>query len=369
MESWPAFDRADISDFSFIIDTRLGGSKTYQFYLRKSTNSTMTNMIVWGDGETSIAIGGSNRHTYSRDGIYMITVIGPVIDINFGAAISGNTPESLLLINSPIFADPNPYRTERLLSLTSHFKGCINLVEIPGRLLANFYNNGYVVGKADRLFEGCISLREVPGNLFSGIVFDEPMTGFTSIDSMFEGCASLENIPPTLFSDPGFSNVQTAVGLFRGTGITSIPSGIFSQFTSCDYFGACFADCAQLEETGNDLFSGNSYPWHFGEMYRNCVNLVSIGRNLFNRQDGGFFPRTFMHCVSLEEIPADLFRFDWNPSGDNQFANCFYGDSGITSEVPPLWEYYPHQAAWQGNTCYYGCYNAANYADIPDDWK
>ena len=73
--------------------------------------------------------------------------------------------------------------------------------------------------------------------------------------------------------------------------------------------------------------------------------------------------------VKSVSIPVTVkIRSGWNEENINAvtFIETFYGCSGITSEVPELWISHPDAT---GTYCYMRCTNAANYADIPADWR
>lgn len=376
MESWPAFEPANTGHFSFVIDTSLGGSTEYRF--RVGHLSPI--IISWGDGTTSTIPQGNPQgppsHTYEKHGIYLIVVIGYVTGVSFSAGSTAEeqkAAESLILVETPIEADPNASGQGKLISFENMFKGCINLVEVPDSMLTSFYDNGYYIYSTKSMFEECRSLRRVPSDLFSGCDFDDDIHGYDPvIDRMFYNCKSLKSISPRVFGSE-FSKIKSVNSLFRGSGLRTVPTGVFSSFDHCWDFSNCFTSCDQLRDTGSSLFQGNPYPSYFRSMFSNCPNLSSIGDNLFNQQNKGSFSHTFYNCPSLTIIPPDLFRFDW-PVGSliSDFADCFAYDTGIVSSVPELWLYYdnwPDTGFNRSNQCYYDCINAFNYNDIPDRWK
>ena len=371
MESWPAFEPVNTGHFSFVIDTSLGGSTEYSFRVGRLSPI----IISWGDGTTSTITQGSGSpsHTYDNHGVYLIVVIGYVTGVSFNAgstAAEKMAAESLILVETPIEADPNASGQGKLISFESMFKGCINLVEVPDSMLTSFYDNGYHIYSTKSMFEECRSLRRIPSDLFSGCIFDEDMHIHDPvIDRMFYNCKSLKSISPRVFGSE-FSKIKSVDSLFRGSGLRTVPTGVFSSFDHCGDFTSCFANCEQLRDTGSSLFQGNPYPTSFGAMFKNCPNLSSIGDNLFNQQNSGYFEQTFAFCESLEVIPPDLFRFDWAIGTYRYvFGGTFYGDTQIGSLVPELWLYYDNWSGDISNVCYRDCENAINYSDIPERWK
>jgi hypothetical protein len=61
-------------------------------------------------------------------------------------------------------------------------------------------------------------------------------------------------------------------------------------------------------------------------------------------------------------IPENLFD---NCLNATDFTNCFNSCYQLTGNAPALWL----RPGVTGSGCFYGCYNLANYADIPANWK
>ena len=357
MESWPAFDAVD-GMFSFIIDTQAGGARYYSLGLTIDPNNSGVT-ISWGDGSTQSGVSGTNGHTYSVDGIYIIIVVGLVKDVSF-SGFGG----SLLAVNSPIPADPDATLKRNYLS--NMFKGCSNLQALPKGLFHNFYDNHYVIYNIESVFDGCSSLRKVPDDLFEGATLLTPFdSGVMVASRMFAGCSALSEVPAGLFSNSEFGKIQVAEEIFAESGLEEIPDHFFSTFTICTRFNDAFSKCTHLRKIGDNIFDGCQRAVQFRSIFRACHNLTDIGKRLFSvLNNASVFSYAFSGCYSLETLPADLFDMYW--SGSPNFDYCFYEDSGITSEVPELWLYYPNSYK---SACFSGCTNAANYNDIPNAWK
>ena len=105
----------------------------------------------------------------------------------------------------------------------------------------------------------------------------------------------------------------------------------------------------------------------FNSTFRNCQSLTSIPAGLFDNCTAvADFSSTFRNCQSLTSIPAWLLD---NCTAVKYFISTFYNCRSLTSAVPELW----NAAKWPNVTsyddCFGNCTNAANYADIPADWK
>lgn len=68
-------------------------------------------------------------------------------------------------------------------------------------------------------------------------------------------------------------------------------------------------------------------------------------------------------CQNLKYVPNNLFDKQTNIS---VLSYCFFICENITSSVPELWLKFPNASKIN---CFYGCTNASNYSDIPDEWK
>ena len=122
-----------------------------------------------------------------------------------------------------------------------------------------------------------------------------------------------------------------------------------------------------LEEILSVFPASMSGVTSFSETFRGCASLTSIPAGLFDNCTAvKSFNGAFSGCTSLAAIPAGLFD---NCTAVKSFYNTFNGCTSITSAVPELWD----TAKWPNATnhadCFFNCANAANYANIPADWK
>lgn len=103
-------------------------------------------------------------------------------------------------------------------------------------------------------------------------------------------------------------------------------------------FSNCFYGCYRLTEIPAGLFDNCVEVTDFSDCFRGCDNLTTIPAGLFD------------NCVEV-----------------TYFYNCFYGCQSLTSAVPALWQ--RTNPTPNGNYCYRSCTSAANYDEIPADWK
>lgn len=130
----------------------------------------------------------------------------------------------------------------------------------------------------------------------------------TDFNNCFARCKNLSSVPyDLLYNNPKITKFQ---GGLQVTAIEAIPDGLFDKTTIIDQFYFCFYNCKGLKYVPKNLFD-------------NSTNILSV--------------------MSL-------------------FQDC----SSINTEVPELWLKFPNATH---TSCYRGCTNALNYANIPADWK
>lgn len=129
------------------------------------------------------------------------------------------------------------------------------------------------------------------------------------------------------------------------------------------YRERAFAYCYKLKSISGSFFDSNPQATSFRQTFFSS-GLTSIPPGLFSKcENVTNFSECFGGCSFIKSVPDDLFM---NNPGVTNFTSCFAGCFGVTSNVPRLWETHPN-AAHDG--CFRNCTNAANYADIPEDWR
>lgn len=256
----------------------------------------------------------------------------------------------------------------------SHIGGiaCSCVKEILTPLLSNMstvtYDYDYLMYSG--MFMYTPLLKKVPSFLFDNIRKYENVKA----NSLFE-CSGIENVPPNLFN--GVNN--WFIGGFYGScdGIVTVPRNAFAGGTFVKINGSpfnnnknlrfvydypsghkpSFDNCPSIEELNFRIVGITSAE----NLFRGFSNLKRIGKDLFTDSPNiTSFDSCFYMC-GLVEIPEGLFN---SQIGEKNFQRCFFNCTKITSNVPALWEKYDN-----GAVCFYGCVNAANYNDIPDNWK
>lgn len=352
--------------------------------------------VDWGDGTIeTITVWSDFSHTYATAGTYQIKIKGTYTQFNdilsatnFKTVIRkiinwGDTGLTTLAqafyqsglneIISPIIHTSNLVTN----SFENTFAGC-QLTYLPEGLLS------YVVHKDDYIytFSDNSSLTSLPINLFGyqpqctkisdtfvrcglislptdllsgmpnlielgyGTFSENPLTSIpqnlfannpklTTVDGLWYACTSLTSIPEKLFANNPL--LDYASDLWDGTGVTDIPGGLFDN---------------------NPLLTNVSYNWY-------GAPITALPSGLFDNNPLLISIRSMCQaCTSLTDVPIDLFD---NNTALNDARNAFNGCSAITSNVPVLWAAPFSVTNFTG--CYTDCTNAANYADIPNNWK
>lgn len=363
-----------------------------------TTYTSADYMIDWGDG-TRNHIKEGTEHTYSQPNTYVVTVYDyKEGDIN----VSNNPSLTHILTPLPNMTDDTAQGT----TFMANFSRCNFLTSIPEYLFANYP----VLTTGIRAnFWGCELIREIPANLFSNFkslktlfflmaqtkITEIPNTLFSDLPNLetigtrneiqigvFEGCVELRTIPSDLFvNNP---RLYSIVRMFRGcAGLLSVPKDLLTQHESLQYIQYVFLGTninslpdlpstikdasyafaqTRIGEIPDDFLSGGVIERTEG-MFYGCVDLTSIGRSLLNRN--GLLrstQRMFKSCINLTYIGTGV---AWRaPLQDcsEMFADCL----SYLGDVPRLWEEHPDA---EGTQCFYQCFKASNYDEIPDDWK
>ena len=271
--------------------------------------------IDWGDGTVEDYSHSSLTNvfpTYETNGKYTVKITGNLTDISF--------EEGYGLVE---VLTPFPETMSSKTNFSYCFMDCEDLVSVPEDLFVNC-PNATSFGMA---FYGCTEFVDIPENLFS--------TCFNAVN--FGGC-------------------------FRGCLFTKIPEKLFANCMNAVSFYGCFAN-TWLATLPDNLFAYNTKATNFGECFYGS-RIRAVPDNLFgNNEELANIKNCFAHCEYLTDVSETVF------DGCPNITDCtmaFYNCQAITSAVPELW-IRTNITAYED--CYYYCYNAENYSDIPSDWR
>lgn len=201
-----------------------------------------------------------------------------------------------------------------VISFQNTFSRCYSLTAIPDGLFSGCYS----VVNFSGTFSSCQALRAIPEDLFKGC------RNVTVFDLLFENCTMVSEIPAGLFLNS--QKVTSCYAVFRNTGITAVPEGIFDQFHYVTTYTNVFESCSKLKYVPADLFSNSNMVQNFSAAFFGCSNME--GESPYTVIDG-------IKCHLYERYDKpDYFSIPVETSG-----------------------------------CFSGCTGLADYLEIPDNWK
>jgi hypothetical protein len=181
-------------------------------------------------------------------------------------------------------------------------------------------------------FFGCSNITSIPASNTMEVGY----RGFNSMISFsgFMRGTGITTIPSDIFSSSPLAT--TFSDIFSFTSITSIPSGLFDNNTQATSFGSAFSGCTLLNTYPSNLFDNNTLVFNFNSTFRNCVALtlplqftnntsVTIFDNLYN------MPST---SNAMSGTAPTLWLRSPTPSGTAAFRNCTGLDDDQFAEIP-----------------------------------
>ena len=179
----------------------------------------------------------------------------------------------------------------------------------------------------------------------------------------FYGCVNITSIPS---ATNGLSRVTQWNNTFRGTSITSIPSGLFAFSTSAYEFVDTFS-FTKITSVPNNLFDNNTGVSSFASTFNACTSLISVPNELFRYNTTVInFSSTFRNNRALTNIPT--FQYNTNVSIFLNIFNMSSTNNGSSNwgTVEALWSRNPEPL---GVNAFNNCTGVTNYNAIPINWK
>ena len=179
----------------------------------------------------------------------------------------------------------------------------------------------------------------------------------------FYGCVNITSIPS---ATNGLSRVTQWNNTFRGTSITSIPSGLFAFSTSAYEFVDTFS-FTKITSVPNNLFDNNTGVSSFASTFNACTSLISVPNELFRYNTTVInFSSTFRNNRALTNIPT--FQYNQNVSIFLNVFNMSSTNNGSSNwgTVEALWSRNPEPL---GVNAFNNCTGATNFSSIPINWK
>ena len=196
-------------------------------------------------------------------------------------------------------------------------------------------------------------------------IVDFGRNGLRTLD--FFGCTNITYIPASNTMEVGYRGLNSIIsfsGFMRGTGITTIPSDIFSFSPLANTFSDIFA-FTSITSIPNGLFNNNTQATSFGSAFNGCTLLNTYPLNLFNTNTLVLsFASTFRNCVALTQ-PLQFTNNTAVTIFDNIY-NMPSTSNAMSGNAPTLWLRSP---APSGTAAFRNCTGLANFAAIPSNFK
>ena len=268
----------------------------------ESYGGTSVNVKVdWGDGTAAQTFTSSfPTHTYSKAGVYEITVSGTCPKWGYTGGTSVTTTQN-----------SDYYTYTQYLTKVKQF----------GELSATQYGFAY-----------CKNLKEVFGeNLVTSKTFEK----MTSMQNMFANCSGLTNLDVSNFDT---SNIKYMDEMFWGcSNLTSLDVSNFNT-TKATSMGSMFGNCSSLTSLNVSNFDTSNVEGqacrgtvHSNSgmlgMFRGCSNLTSLDVSKFNTSKVKDMSYMFFGCESLTNLNISNF----NTSNATGMVGMFYNCSKLTS--------------------------------------
>lgn len=239
----------------------------------------------------------------------------------------------------------------KVKTIGSVFHGCASLTDVEAGLF-----EGLTSAKSFRFcFSDCTSLRTIPSGLLAGMsaAYDfESMFANTALESVPEGlfdevrdydlanygylfsdCKNLKTVPARLFDHVTDVASDGFCCLFDGSGIESIPAGLFASCTGvpATAFEGAFMNSPELRCVEGSIFPEGTSVTSMKQLFYNCPKLESIPADLFvplGEAKKLNFAYSFAGCTSLRSLPEGLFAA--NTKATN-FQHTFTGCTALTT--------------------------------------
>lgn len=154
-----------------------------------------------------------------------------------------------------------------LTNVSMLFYNCKGLVD---NLPESLFPNNPKITTIQRIFEGCTN---ISGNIGPKLIGS--LTKLTNLRLAFHDCAKITSISPDAFSGLTSNNLDCQ-SMFYSSGIKSIPAGLIESLTGTGLrAGEMFYNCTGLTEIPSTIFSSMQNIRDARSMFANCLNLSS----------------------------------------------------------------------------------------------
>jgi len=329
--------------------------------------------VLWGDGESSVitATNDADRiHNYASIGTYKVAIHGLCesfrVDNNAedrSKYISIDNFTSFIGLKALNFwgcdnlesCSVTLSNVSTITTLFDFMYGCTKITDLPVGIfdglvnLTNLYRafrGANLTHLNQGLLDNCTKIEVLAEAfwcplLFDGAIPDDLLYNLTKLKNtcgVFNGAQTV--IPPDFIK---YNTKIENAGIFQFSGIIGdIPENFYAYAHDLQSVYQQFMGYTKSTIPAN-IFANNKHVWDWGGLFM-ASHIVSIPENFFDN-------------LVPENVEGEV------PNFNETFYNCL----DFTGNVPALWTKYP--TGWEHRNTFFGCVNAANYADIPNDWK
>lgn len=252
------------------------------------------------------------------------------------------------------------------------FSGCTALETLPAGLFETNTN----VTTVNKCFQNCTALKAVPSRMF-GV-----STKTKTLSYLFDGCTALETIASDAFSGLAATSTTVMYAFQNCKALKEVPDGLLKNNSTISTYTGLFRYCESLRRLGSESLNCTAAS-SLTSVFDGCTALEEIGTKPFvNPVKLTSLSGVFKNCSSLKSVPVDIFD---ECKLLKTVSNLFNGCTALTGESPytviggtkyHLYDRTTENAATTGFTaitnsksCFLGCTQLSDYAQIPEAWK
>ena len=364
-----------------VIEVSVSNGTNLTLPVLNTASMGLSNLRVnWGDGSQTIC---SKTHTYTSGGTKRILFDfnGTSTNLSWSASgINSFTPYLTKVVkwfvdtvrtswNEGAFLGCSNLTsvvswTTSLMSGTanSFFAGCSSLRSVPaglfdfitsGTFVSTYRNSGLSgsvnlssvlggnsISDYSYCFYGCSNISSVSGQLRTS-------SNKTSLNYMFTGCTGMSSIS----NDIGATNINTCIYMFSRCSNLQSPCRISFKYLSGETINAYgFCNASGVSSLPSNMFSGTVGELFLGQAFYKCTNLSSISSGAFNYTTNGGTQcnEMFYGCTSLLNVSGVTIPDIRNASG-------MFRNSGLTTITSSLFSDSSQCSSY--TYCFSGCRN------------
>lgn len=193
----------------------------------------------------------------------------------------------------------------------------------------------------------------------------DTLSGFAP-NAGFLNCQNLSKIAPDTFVDQDWSALRYQPGWLRGTGIKSIPAGLFAPLINVNQASNTYSDLSNLVDVPEDALDWGdnlNAPYTF----LRCYNLRTLPYGVIARmKNPANFVSMFQQCTKLEININELLEAAPIIKSAANLKEMFYHCPNIKGSAL---DFIAQCSATHTIGAFYGCTGLSDYSSIPLAWR